>query len=434
MARTVRDAKLDTRSSRVKLVERREPYWTVLSQGCAVGYRKGAKGGTWVARYRDEARKQHYRSLGAADDALDADGVTVLSFSDGQARAREWFSRVTLELLDGEVSSGPYVVRDAMEDYLRWYARHRKSLGRVQSNINVHILPHLGGIEVAKLSKKRIERWHEMLSETPPRARTRPGAEQRYRHLIDSLDDKRKRQCTANKILTILKAALNRAVDEKKVASDDGWRRLKPFPDVDVANARYLTDDEARRLTNACAEPFRSLVVAALLTGGRYGELVALRVSDFDPKAATTHVRTSKSGKARHIVLSEEGCKFLLNATVGKAPEDLIFRRDDGAAWGPSQQRRPLLLACAAAQIEPAISFHVFRHSHASRLAMGGVPLAVIAVQLGHHDTRMVEKHYGHLAPSYVADTVRAAFGSMGIVDESNVTPLRRKAPLNRRG
>ena len=65
---------------------------------------------------------------------------------------------------------------------------------------------------------------------------------------------------------------------------------------------------------------------------------------------------------------------------------------------------------------------------------MGRVPLAVIAVQLGHHDTRMVEKHYGHLAPSYVADTVRAAFGSMGIVDESNVTPLRRKSLPNRRG
>lgn len=50
---------------------------------------------------------------------------------------------------------------------------------------------------------------------------------------------------------------------------------------------------------------------------------------------------------------------------------------------------------------------------------MRGVPLAVIAKQLGHADTRMVEKHYGHLAPSYVAETVRAAFGTLGIVDSS---------------
>jgi hypothetical protein len=36
----------------------------------------------------------------------------------------------------------------------------------------------------------------------------------------------------------------------------------------------------------------------------------------------------------------------------------------------------------------------------------------------------MVEKHYGHLAPSYVADTVRAAFGSLGIVEWSNIVSL----------
>lgn len=46
MARTVRNPKIDTRSARSRLPTRREPYWTVLSTGCALGYRKGAKGGT----------------------------------------------------------------------------------------------------------------------------------------------------------------------------------------------------------------------------------------------------------------------------------------------------------------------------------------------------------------------------------------------------
>ena len=46
MARTVRNPKIDTRSARARLPGRREPYWTVLSQGCALGYRRGAKGGT----------------------------------------------------------------------------------------------------------------------------------------------------------------------------------------------------------------------------------------------------------------------------------------------------------------------------------------------------------------------------------------------------
>ena len=64
------------------------------------------------------------------------------------------------------------------------------------------------------------------------------------------------------------------------------------------------------------------------------------------------------------------------------------------------------------------------RHSYASRLAMRAVPLAVIAAQLGHSDTRMVEKHYGHLSAGYLADTVRAAFGILGIVEPSNVVPI----------
>jgi integrase len=55
-------------------------------------------------------------------------------------------------------------------------------------------------------------------------------------------------------------------------------------------------------------------------------------------------------------------------------------------------------------------AFHILRHTHASILAMRDVPLGVVAEQLGHADTRMTEKHYAHLAPSYVAETIRAHF------------------------
>src|SRR5688500_18523804 len=77
MARAVRNPKIDTRSARAKLTGRREPYWTVLSGGCALGYRKGAKGGTWIGRFRGDDGRQHYDALGAADDARDPDGITV---------------------------------------------------------------------------------------------------------------------------------------------------------------------------------------------------------------------------------------------------------------------------------------------------------------------------------------------------------------------
>jgi integrase len=95
-------------------------------------------------------------------------------------------------------------------------------------------------------------------------------------------------------------------------------------------------------------------------------------------------------------------------------------------AWGKSDQSRFMREACATAENTPAISFHDLRHTYGSRLAMRGVPMGVIAVQLGHADTRMTERHYAHLAPSYVADTVRAAFGPLGILVETAVVPIRR--------
>jgi hypothetical protein len=56
---------------------------------------------------------------------------------------------------------------------------------------------------------------------------------------------------------------------------------------------------------------------------------------------------------------------------------------------------------------------------------MRGVPMGVIAEQLGHADTRMTEKHYAHLAPSYVADTIRAHFPMLGIGIDEKVVVLQ---------
>src|SRR5215469_3512256 len=149
-----------------------------------------------------------------------------------------------------------------------------------------------------------------------------------------------------------------------------------------------------------------------------------MTVDDFNPDAGTLRVRSSKSGKPRHVVLTQQGRDFVTLRAAGKFGSTRLFVRVNGKPWGKSEQQRPLSTACAAARIDPRVNFHGLRHTYASRLAMRGVPLAVIATQLGHADTRMVEKHYGHLAPSYVADTVRAAFGTLGIIEPSNVVPL----------
>ncbi len=76
----------------------------------------------------------------------------------------------------------------------------------------------------------------------------------------------------------------------------------------------------------------------------------------------------------------------------------------------------------------PLLRYHLANlHTHASQLAGQGVPMAVIAAQLGHTGTRMTERHYAHLAPSYVADTIRANLPTLGIGEQSNVASLRPK-------
>lgn len=422
MARTVRNAKLDKRSPRLRLAVRREPYWTVITKGCALGYRRSTSGGRWIARYRDDTGKQHYKALGPADDAIDADGGTLcLTYEDAQRDAHNWFKLAERGFEDDAPASGPYSVKNALTDYMAAYIRKGgKSEDRMQWAIDALIIPALGTVNLAKLSRRRIETWHEALANAAPRLRTKSGKTQKFRKIKDDPESHRRRRSSANRVLTILKAALNLAHHERKVGSDDAWRSVKAFREADSSRVRYLDDSESRRLVNACAADFRPLAQAALLTGCRYGELVALAVRDYNPDAGTLHVRMSKSGKPRHVVLTDEGREFFAAHSAGKAADTLMFVRTDGGTWSTSHQFRPFKSACKIAKIG-AITFHELRHTYASRMLMGGAPLAVVAAQLGHRDTRMVEKHYGHMAPSYVADAVRTAFGRLGIVMATNV-------------
>ena len=189
---------------------------------------------------------------------------------------------------------------------------------------------------------------------------------------------------------------------------------------------RYLSAAEARRLVRACPEDFRKLVQAALLTGCRYSELARLKCGNFNSDSGTVAIRLSK-GKVRHVVLTDEAKAAFEGWTANRSAANLVFLRDDGNAWGASHQKRPLDEASAQAQIRPAVNFHILRHSHGSHLAMNGVPMGVIAAQLGHADTRMTEKHYAHLAPSYIAQTIRANFPILNLADESQIVAFRRR-------
>ncbi len=428
MARTVADRNLGTRETRRRLPARRKPYWRSIERGLHLGYYKGSRGGAWIVRrYAGEGRYREH-GLGTADDTLDADGLAVLDFGEAQARAREWFHAAARRAAGEAPDAGPFTVSDALDAYLDWFGRHRKSLVATRSAIEAHIRPALGEIEAAKLTTATLRRWHDHLAEQPSRVRTRRGEAPRHRGPPEDAEAQRARRSTANRVLTILKAALNRAWHDGKVTSPDAWQKVKPYRGADAARVRYLQTDECRRLLNACPPDFRALVRGALATGCRYGELCRLEVCDFDRDAATLLIRESKAGKPRHVPLDDEAAGFLTAITAGRADDERIFRRADGRPWGKSHQARPLIEACKAARVEPAANFHCLRHTWASHRVMKGAPLMVVAQVLGHSDTRMVEKHYGHLAPSYIRDTVRATAMDLGAHENNDGARMVRLA------
>ena len=429
MARKVRDANLETRTARLRLRIRGEPYWRSLEKGFFLGYRRRASGGTWLARRRRADGGYAEHRIGTTDDLQDADGIAVLDYGQAQKAARAWW-RADLRREEGhDTRQGPFTVADAVAEYLSAFERRGgRSIYATRRAAETHVLPALGTALAAKLTAKKIEDWHQRLAEKPALARSKPGRKPNHRKADKSADGIRKRRATANRILTVLKAALNHAWKAGHIPSDDTWRRVKPFKAVETARVRYLSETECVRLVNSCEPAFRNLVRGAILTGCRYSELAALHAADFNADAGVVTVRESKGGKPRHVVLTGEGQKLFARLTAGKLGNDAIFARTDGGVWGKSHQLRPMLEACRRAKIKPEISFHVLRHTHGSALAMKGVPMGVIAEQLGHADTRMTEKHYAHLAPSYVADTIRAHFPTLGITGDTAVTPMRRRA------
>ena len=153
-----------------------------------------------------------------------------------------------------------------------------------------------------------------------------------------------------------------------------------------------------------------------------------MTVGDFNPDAGTVHVRASKSGKGRHVVLTEEGAAFFRSISAGRAGGERMLAKADGGRWNKSHQTRPMKEACERAKIEPPANFHCLRHTYASLTVMGGAPLLVVARNLGHTDTRMVERHYGHMGQSYVADAIRAAVPTFGIKAEGNVVAIGDRA------
>jgi hypothetical protein len=104
------------------------------------------------------------------------------------------------------------------------------------------------------------------------------------------------------------------------------------------------------------------------------------------------------------IVRGEAGA--ILTCPVAITLESTPGRQEVSDRWLKNDTKGPMAAAYIKAGIEK-VTFHELRHTYASTLINQGVPLKVIAEQLGHVDTRMVEEHYGHLAQTTKRDMIR---------------------------
>jgi integrase len=429
MARTIVDSNLKDRAARSRLAARGKPHYRLIEPGLHLGYRrprgrkgKAAAGGTWVVRHYVGGQAYVTETIGVADDFSDADGVAVLDFRQAQNKARE----IHVARAHGDAGMvGPLTVAAALDAYLEHLEGRGQSVVNQRHHADALIIPVLGDAEVAKLTTKQLSRWLHDLAKLPPRVRTQPGQPQQHREIdTDDPEAVRRRRSSANRVYNTLRAALNHVWRQGSVPSNAAWARVESFANVDAARVRALTVAESKRLINVCDAELRPLVVAALQSGCRYGELCRLLVGDFNPDSGTLAIWQSKSGKPRHVVLTREGADFFAQLAAGRDPGDPMLRRADGSAWGRSNQQHRMIDACRRAKITPPIGVHCLRHTWASLAIMAGMPLQVAARNLGHVDITMVQKHYGHLAQDYVTDAIREHAPKFGLVT-SNVSVLR---------
>jgi len=379
MARKVAFTPMNDRASRKRLPRRPrdEPHWLELSKGLHLGYRKLTADGTWIARCRIDRAYKEFR-LGIADDKSDADGRAVLTFTQAQTAARDWHQKMTN--LDAPRQAGTMTVADACESYLRYLiANGSRDIGRVKTII----MPALGHRRIADLSRTELDDWKFSLVTAD-----------------DQPDAERRSQDTANRVLTLLKAALNRAYDDDKngITSNRAWTTVKPFRNVARRREVFLDKAERTRLLNVCEGAFRSLVYAGLVTGCRYGELAGMRVRDLRAQDKTLKVVDGKTG-ARDVTLSTDAVEFFTGIAAGRKPDDWLLTRDDGSPWRYNAQVLPMAKAVERAVLPEGTCFYSLRHTYASEALMGGMQMQLLAENLG-TSVKMIEENYGKFTKS----------------------------------
>jgi integrase len=343
-----------------------------IGRGLSVGYRRNRTAGTWVFRQSDGNGGFQTKAIGSADDFDEANGEDVLDF---------WQAQETIKSLaqpDGVRKSSPLTVSEAFDRYIpKLRAKNVRTAKDTEGRVKKHLFPKFRLRRVIDLTQTEIGNWHASLTKT-------------------SDDDEivRRSKDSANRVLSMVKAFLNDAWQDKKnhIPNNDAWRNVKPFKNASRAREVRYSPEQARHLIECCRDKdFADLVRGSYLTGARYGELNGAKVVDFDMRAKT--VRVSGKTGGRDIILQSSAIDFFERITKDRPRHSFIFVKSNGERWKRSEQTRPMKAAIKKAKLDDRGSLYALRHAYISEAIERNIPLTILAKNCG-TSVRIIEKTY----------------------------------------
>ncbi|MFZ6017797.1 MAG: tyrosine-type recombinase/integrase [Nitrospirota bacterium] len=249
-----------------------------------------------------------------------------------------------------------HTFNELAEKYLLWINGRQKS-ARVKGYIIGQLLNSFGSLPLRRFSTVIVEQLQtDMMS----------------RGLKNS---------SCNKVLNVLKHMFTKAVEWDMVESEalKRVRKVKLLQD-DSKRLRYLSKDECQSLINACQGTTRAIVITALNTGMRKGEILNLKWDNVDLKHGFILLDRTKNGDRREIPINDTTRQTLQSLTRRLDIPYVFFDSVTGKAY--QDVKRSFNTALRKAGIKD-FHFHDLRHTFASHLVMAGVDITTVKELFG---------------------------------------------------
>ncbi len=294
--------------------------------------------------------------------------------------------------------------------YFKTMEAQRHTVGEMIDRYVEEVLPGKSkSREQTSIQRRQLLWWKDKLGDYLLSDLTGPLIS-KYRDLLTKekthLGTQRKPQ-TANRFLAALSHCLTVAANNWEWLSDSPMRKVERFKEP-RGRDRYLEDDERSRLLDACRNSSNTLlypiVIVALITGARRGEILSLTWDNVDLDRQRVTFRDTKNGEIRVVPLVGPALDEMWKLSEARRLDTrFCFPSNDGRK--PAHFREAWSRAVKKAEIED-FTFHDLRHSCASYLIMNGASLAEVATVLGHKTIQMTMR-YAHLSEVHTAGVVK---------------------------